>query len=261
VLSGRESAGFGRRHGAALPASFAGERLTVFAQNHDQIGNAGFGARLAASLPIEAQFAIAAIVLLAPFVPLRFMGEEYGETAPFHYFTSHSDAGLVEAVRSGRAEEVGSHLLGPPPDPQDPETFAACHPERRLASSGIHAELLEWQRDLLGIRRAYCAFGTLEPGRTTAVGDAATSTLTVVRAAESYLDAPDTALVCRLGPSGGAVQPDLLAGRAWRVLASRGCTLPGGGDVVCCTDDRDTQIVLAGYGVAVLVAEPRSPVA
>src|SRR5436853_331888 len=81
------------------PSTRDGAQFVVFAQNHDQIGNRMGGERLAAIVsPAKLRLAAAAVVL-SPFVPMLFMGEEYGETAPFQYFTSHSDADLIEAVR------------------------------------------------------------------------------------------------------------------------------------------------------------------
>lgn len=233
VLTGRTSATFGRRHGAPLPAGATGERLVVFAQNHDQVGNAGWGERLASALPLDAQYPIAASVLLAPFVPLRFMGDEYGEVAPFHFFTSHSDPALVDAVRRGRATEHG----GDPDalvDPQDPATFAACRLDRGRAREPAHQALLDWQRELLAIRRTEPACGSLEPARTSAHAEPASSTLTVLRRADPYLAAPVVATVCRFGgrqaacagsPTGaGAVDVELpaLAGRTWQVRAAHG---------------------------------------
>jgi maltooligosyltrehalose trehalohydrolase len=93
-----------RRHGNPS-ANLQGERFTVFAQNHDQIGNRPRGDRLSRSLSFQELKLAAAVVLLSPFIPLIFMGEEYGEKAPFHYFVSHGDPSLIESVRKGRSEE------------------------------------------------------------------------------------------------------------------------------------------------------------
>jgi len=194
VFSGREVPSRGRRHGARPCPPFTGDRLVVFAQNHDQVGNGGFGMRLTASLPMEAQFPVAAAVLLSGWVPLRFMGEEYGETAPFHYFIEHSDPRLIDAVREGRRAEIGAlrtagaggGIAGERlelPDPEDPETFAACRPDRSLASGGVHAELLEWQRLLLRLRAEEPALGTLEPERTWAWTDGRSASWVLVRRA------------------------------------------------------------------------------
>ena len=101
-----------------------GASFVFFAQNHDQTGNRMQGERLAALLPPEALPAVAALVLLSPGLPLLFMGEEYGETRPFLYFTDHGDPELIEAVRRGRKEEFSAFSwAGDLPDPQDPETF------------------------------------------------------------------------------------------------------------------------------------------
>jgi len=98
--------------------------LVAFAQNHDQVGNRPGGERLAARVSPDRQRLAAAVVLLSPFVPLVFMGEEYGEVAPFPYFTSHGDPELAKSVREGRAAELSRlGYEGAPPDPQDDDTF------------------------------------------------------------------------------------------------------------------------------------------
>src|SRR5439155_25706190 len=107
VYSGQFSEYRQRRHGNCsreIPA----HKFVVFAQNHDQIGNRMLGERLTALGSFEALKLCAGLVVLSPFVPLLFMGEEYGETASFQYFTSHSDADLIQAVRKGRKEEFAA---------------------------------------------------------------------------------------------------------------------------------------------------------
>ena len=86
-------------------------QFVVFSQNHDQIGNRLQGDRLTAKLSFEALKLVAATVLLAPQVPLLFMGEEYGEKNPFQYFISHTDEQLVKMVQEGRKKEF-SYLIG-----------------------------------------------------------------------------------------------------------------------------------------------------
>ena len=98
--------------------------MIVFSQNHDQIGNRMLGERLSALGSFEALKLAAGAVLLSPYIPLLFMGEEYGEDAPFLYFVSHSDHALIDAVRQGRKREFGEfQWQGEPPDPQGVETF------------------------------------------------------------------------------------------------------------------------------------------
>jgi maltooligosyltrehalose trehalohydrolase len=91
--------------------------------------------------------------LLSPFVPLLFMGEEYGETAPFLYFTSHGDANLAEAVRHGRTEEFSAfQWQGKIPDPQAESTFANSRLKRNLEREEPHRTLLRFYQMLLRFR-------------------------------------------------------------------------------------------------------------
>ncbi|MEW6220773.1 MAG: malto-oligosyltrehalose trehalohydrolase [Thermodesulfobacteriota bacterium] len=154
VVAGDYSAYRRRRHGAPLPPDLDPGRLVVFAQNHDQVGNRAQGDRLAASLGLPQLKLAAACVLLSPFVPLLFMGEEYGEPAPFPYFVSHGDPELVAAVRAGRRQELAAAgWRKEVPDPQDEATFAAARLRPGLASQGAHACLLGWYHALIALRR------------------------------------------------------------------------------------------------------------
>ena len=143
-----------RKYGAR-PATRDGARFVVFAQNHDQIGNRMRGERLAAIVsPAKLRLAAAAVVL-SPFVPMLFMGEEYGETAPFQYFTSHSDEDLIEAVRRGRLEEFDDfEWVGEAPDPHAEATFQRS----KLTWTGddslrrLYAELLRLRRETPALR-------------------------------------------------------------------------------------------------------------
>ena len=100
------------------------DQFVVFAQNHDQIGNRPRGNRLGDVLTFEQQKLAAATVLLSPYTPLLFMGEEYGEQRPFQFFVSFSDPALIAAVREGRAREFSQFADGSPlPDPQSETTF------------------------------------------------------------------------------------------------------------------------------------------
>lgn len=159
VYSGQYSPFRRRRHGNAsrgrCPAQFV-----VFAQNHDQIGNRALGDRLATLAPFEALKVAAASVLLSPNVPLLFMGEEYGETAPFQYFIEHGDPQLVEAVRRGRKEEFASFGWHEElPDPQDVATFDRSRPRMDTRTQGHHAQLLRWTRALIDLRKSVPSLG------------------------------------------------------------------------------------------------------
>jgi maltooligosyltrehalose trehalohydrolase len=124
------------------------ERLVVYAQNHDQVGNRAAGDRL----PREQLRVAAACVLFAPETPLLFMGEEYGERRPFQFFTDHVDPGIAEATREGRRQEFErfSAFRGEDvPDPQDPATFERS----KLDRSHGDEELCAFHRELLALRR------------------------------------------------------------------------------------------------------------
>src|SRR5579862_790268 len=112
-----------RQHGNSA-RGIAKSRFVVFSQNHDQVGNRALGERLSRLVSFEGQKLAAGVTLLSPFVPLLFMGEEYGETSPFQYFVSHGDKDLIEAVRRGRQEEFASFgWKTEVPDPQAESTF------------------------------------------------------------------------------------------------------------------------------------------
>ncbi len=258
VVAGRVAPSRRRRHGARPPQPLGGDRLVVFAQNHDQIGNGGFGRRLADQLPIDAQFPVAAAVLCSGWVPLRFMGEEYGETAPFHFFTDHGDPALVEAVRQGRRREIGAEARFDPPDPQDPATFDVCRPDRSLAADGVHRELLSWQRLLLDVRRAEPALGTLEPERSTCWFDEDAGAWVLVRRADPGLGARPVAVAATMGGAACMLDPPVLAGSSLCVLAARGAGALRPGDALVPDATGHVRLALDPYGVlvAAVVAGP-----
>ncbi|HOK46398.1 MAG TPA: DUF3459 domain-containing protein, partial [Bryobacteraceae bacterium] len=123
-------------------------------QNHDQVGNRRLGERLSRLVDFESLKLAAAAVLLSPYIPLLFMGEEYGETAPFQYFVSHSDEKLVEAVREGRRREFEAFgWRGEVPDPQSEKTFLESKLNHALKHEGQHRLLYEFYNELIGIRK------------------------------------------------------------------------------------------------------------
>lgn len=132
-----------------------GERFVICSQNHDQVGNRAYGDRLSALVPFSALKLAAGLVLCAPNIPLLFMGEEYGETAPFLYFTSHMDPALAQAVRDGRRREFARFAWsGEVPDPQDPETFTRSVLHHDLRQRVPHHALLQWYHDLIAQRKS-----------------------------------------------------------------------------------------------------------
>jgi maltooligosyltrehalose trehalohydrolase len=150
-----------RQHGA--PATdVSAEHFVISIQNHDQVGNRAAGERLGSLVSRDALALAAALLLLAPYVPMLFMGEEYNEPSPFLYFVSHSDRDLVAAVRKGRHEEFESFgWAGEVPDPQALSTFERSRIHYELASEGAHAALRAMYRELIAIRKEEPA---LRPG-------------------------------------------------------------------------------------------------
>ena len=146
---------FRRRNHGAPSGAIPPERLVVFAQNHDQIGNRPRGDRLVSLVTFAQAQLVSALVLLAPGVPLLFMGEEYGDPAPFPYFIDHGDPALTEAVRAGRARELA--VLPPSgemPAPAADATFRAARLDRSLRHQGTHRAQWALHRALIELRRA-----------------------------------------------------------------------------------------------------------
>jgi maltooligosyltrehalose trehalohydrolase len=146
-----------RRFGASS-AGIPGDRFVAFIQNHDQIGNRLTGDRMAATIAFEARKAAAAAYLLGPYVPMLFMGEEWGETNPFPFFVSHSDPALLEAVREGRKREFGFlKASGEPPDPASEDTFLRSKLDWARKDGGLGALSCAFYRELIALRRSHPA--------------------------------------------------------------------------------------------------------
>lgn len=172
-----------QRHHGNSPRGIAASQVVVCNQNHDQVGNRAAGERLSSLVNFESLKLAAGITLLSPFVPLLFMGEEYGETAPFQYFTSHGDPELVEAVRRGRREEFaafGWEAEKAVPDPQDESTFLRSKPDHSRKSEEPHRTLWRLYQNLIRTRREY-DLGDPAPRSVREIGDSA---LLVLRQAE-----------------------------------------------------------------------------
>jgi maltooligosyltrehalose trehalohydrolase len=147
-----------RRHGR--PASgLPGDRFLGYLQNHDQIGNRAVGERSAALMSLGRLRIGAALVLTAPFVPMLFQGEEWAASSPFQYFTDHQDEGLARAVSKGRRSEFAAFGWSEDdvPDPQDPRTFERSKLDWSERERPPHAEMLEWHRRLIALRRGHPA--------------------------------------------------------------------------------------------------------
>ncbi|AFR29931.1 malto-oligosyltrehalose trehalohydrolase [Arthrobacter sp. Rue61a] len=145
-----------RHHGRPIRRDLAHpSALVVCLQNHDQIGNRAIGDRLTATLSYG-QLAIGAVLTMtSPFTPMLFMGEEFGASTPWQFFTSHPEPELGKATAEGRIKEFERMGWDPAvvPDPQDPETFQRSKLKWDEIGDGDHARLLQLYKDLAQLRR------------------------------------------------------------------------------------------------------------
>jgi len=159
VYSGEYSVYRKRRHGSSSRGRSA-HRFVHFSQNHDQVGNRPNGERPNGAGNVERLKLAAATVLFTPGIPLLFMGEEYGETAPFPYFIDYHDPVLTEAVRKGRAGEFA--MLGWPgenvADPSTEATFLQAKIDHGLRFQPGHETIFAFYREALRLRRTAAVF-------------------------------------------------------------------------------------------------------
>lgn len=146
----------GRSHGRSLDLErTATWRLVVCSDNHDQIGNRAAGERLSAKINHRQQQLAAVVTLLSPFTPMIFMGEEWGASTPWQFFTSHPEPDLGRAVAEGRVQEFAAMNwdAAAVPDPQDPQTFQRSKLDWDEVDSQDHRALLALTRQLISLRR------------------------------------------------------------------------------------------------------------
>ncbi|MQY07307.1 malto-oligosyltrehalose trehalohydrolase [Actinomadura macrotermitis] len=157
VHDGTMSSYRGRRHGRPVDVRrVPGSRFVTFLQDHDQVGNRASGDRIASALSPGMLKAGAALLLLGPFTPMLFMGEEWAAGTPWCYFTDHQDPDLARAVSEGRRREFARHgWKGDVPDPQDPDTFRRSILDWGELDKAPHRDLLAWHRALIALRREW----------------------------------------------------------------------------------------------------------
>ncbi|WP_020392721.1 malto-oligosyltrehalose trehalohydrolase [Kribbella catacumbae] len=209
------------------PERHGGWEFLAYTSNHDQVGNRALGDRPALT---PGQLAIgAALVLTSPYTPMLFMGEEWGASTPWRYFTDHSEASLAEAVRVGRRREFAAYGWDAEeiPDPQDPATWRSSVLDWTELDEPPHRELLRWYRDLLALR---ARSEDLRNDRLSSVD---------VTYADSWLVVRRGALrvVVNLDPGEAVVPVDGVP--AYQVMAFGDCAVITEG------------VRLAGYGVAI----------
>ena len=176
-------------------AEMALTQHVIALQNHDQVGNRAYGERLTLLLPLGARRVAASLLCLAPHTVLIFMGQEFGEPAPFLFFTNYGDAALQQAVREGRRREFKAFDWKDFPDPEDPQSFEKSKLHWELTDAP--GSILPWYRELLALRRRVMLPGE-RTCRAEVRGDGAIAMsvpardpkLTVIALGEGALDAP-----------------------------------------------------------------------
>ena len=185
VYDGQYSSHRKRKFGARAEKN-PGNQFIVFSQNHDQVGNRMLGERSSQLFSSEMQKLMAAAVMVGPFIPMLFMGEEWSETAPFLYFVSHSDEALSAAVKKGRREEFAAfHTEGEAPDPTLPETFERSKLQWSLLDESEHRLMFDYYRELIRLRKKYPALKELSREGLNAVADNQANTLMLTRRSDA----------------------------------------------------------------------------
>ncbi len=154
-----------RVHGRPA-ATLSQHRFLGYIQDHDQVGNRAQGERLTESVGRERARIAAALVLLSPFVPMLFQGEEWAASAPFQYFAHHEDPEMARAVSEGRKHEFEAFGWDPDliPDPESHETFERSKLNWDEMAAREHAEMHNWYRALIRLRRTTPCLNNGEPG-------------------------------------------------------------------------------------------------
>ncbi|MCB9756916.1 MAG: malto-oligosyltrehalose trehalohydrolase [Candidatus Omnitrophica bacterium] len=171
VYNGQYSGFRKRQHGNSADACRA-DQFVIALQNHDQVGNRMKGDRLSTLTSFESLKSAAGLMMMSPYLPLIFMGEEYAEENPFLYFVNHGDEALIEAVRRGRKEEFKGFLgQGEPPDPQAIETYQRSKLNWARLGQQKHAQMLKFYQALIVLRQKLPALKNLDKTKTEITAD------------------------------------------------------------------------------------------
>jgi maltooligosyltrehalose trehalohydrolase len=166
VNDGNYSSYRGQSHGRPVE-NLSPHQFLGYIQNHDQVGNRAVGDRLEQIVGMDRAKVAAGIVLMSPFIPMIFQGEEFAASTPFQYFADHDDPEMAKAVKMGRQREFVAFGWNPEdiPDPEDVETFRRSKLNWDEVHEGRHAEMLDWYRRLIKLREASPSLKDGEPGQ------------------------------------------------------------------------------------------------
>lgn len=156
-----------RVHGRSA-ANVSQHKFLGYIQDHDQVGNRPVGDRIGHIAGLERAKIAAAVVLTAPFIPMLFQGEEWAASSPFQYFANHDEPEMARLVSEGRRRGFVAFGWRPEqiPDPESRATFDRSKLNWRELSEPEHAEMLDWYRALIRLRRTMPCLNDGDPGNT-----------------------------------------------------------------------------------------------
>ncbi|MGH7935347.1 MAG: malto-oligosyltrehalose trehalohydrolase [Candidatus Binataceae bacterium] len=255
VNDGRYSRFRRRRHGNSS-AQMPGKRFVIFNQNHDQVANACGGTRLGQLISPARQRLAMMLLLCAPNLPMLFMGEEFGASTPFYYFTSFPDPALGHAVSEGRRQEYADFFRDEPfPDPQAPATFERSRLDWSETERAPHRGILEFNRALIALRKANPSLANCRKDLTRVICDDDAGWLTLERGDPCGSAA---LLLCNFAGSERSVRIEARKQR-WRLALWSGDPTyhaAGAGDEPSAAlDQGDTMMRLAALSAALYLRE------
>lgn len=216
VHAGQFSPVHERRHGSFRP-DLPAKRFVICLQNHDHVGNRAKGDRLNQMVSFEALKFGAGVVLLSPYLPMIFMGEEYAADTPFLFFTNFGDPALREAVRKGRAESFAAfNMEGMGADPESEDTFQACKLNHSERHQGHHAVLLAFYAELIRLRKSIPALSHLNKAQMEVIGFERQGVLFMRR----WHNRSEVCVLFNLNETPATIIPPIPKGRWTCILAS-----------------------------------------
>jgi maltooligosyltrehalose trehalohydrolase len=216
----------------------SGRQFVVFSQNHDQVGNRMLGERTSTLVSFEMRKLLAGVVMVSPYLPLLFMGEEWSETNPFLYFVSHTDPELAEEVRKGRKDEFRSFENGEKvPDPLAEETFRRSVLQWDTVRNAPHFQMLDFYKTLIALRKKEPALRGPFRSQLQVCCDTAKQILLVQRSH------PARDILCLMNFSKEIRYIDVSAEEAWQCILDSASS-EWNGPVDPCSGDKEDRITL-----------------
>jgi maltooligosyltrehalose trehalohydrolase len=232
VYDGQYSSYRKSKHGR-LAEGLSAHHFIHFDQNHDQVGNRALGERIEHLCGMDVAKVALGLVLMAPYVPMLFMGEEFAASTPFLYFADHEDEEMRKSVAEGRKRDFAQFGFGDEvPNPEEMETFTRSKLNWDEVHEGKHAEMLAWVKALIKLRRCTIALNDGSMQHLLVSSDETRRTLVMVR--------DEARVVVNFGAEVYAF--DLLDSEELKLVSREGL------------EAKDRRIELPGMSIAVLMS-------